>query len=287
MKYHASNSPLRIQGRRSMYSYGRNQNVRSFIAATNAALVFLFSTGIAAQAAEVKLLSAEVMRHPINVLAAEFERTTGHKLTITYDSAVKIRDLVEVGEHGDVTIIQKPIAEALAANGKVVAGSLVPLARSGIGVGVPKGAPKPDIGSFDAVKRSLLAAKVIGYPDPKRGAASGILFQHDLERLGIADKINAKLKSATPEWDEFVAQNGIEIAITQPMEILAAPGLDFVGWLPDELQDYNAFTWTAAITANAKEPQAGRALIEFLLSPAAGAIIKLKGMNPVGAPPRH
>jgi molybdate transport system substrate-binding protein len=256
-------------------------NLRSLISATNTALLLLLTPCISVHAAEVRLLSAEVMRHPINELAAEFERTTGHKLTVVYDSAVKIGSLVGSGEPSDVTIIQKPMVETLAEHGYILPGSIVSLARSGIGAAVPKGAPKPDISSIDAVKRSLLAAKQIGYPDPKRGAASGILFQRDLERLGIADQVDAKLKAVTPSWEEFVARNGIKLVITQPMEILADPGLDLVGWLPDELQDYSAFTWTAAVTANAKEPEAGRALIRFLVSPTAAAVIKRKGMNPV------
>ena len=246
--------------------------------------VLLLATGFGARAAEVRLLSAEVMRHPIKELAADFEGATGHKLVVTYESAVKIRDMVKNGEAADVAIIQRPMVSDLAEKGKVVPASVVSLARSGLGVAIPKGAATiPDISSVEAFKRSLLAARSIGYPDPKRGAASGILFERDLERLGLAGRVHAKLKSASPSWSEFIAQNELDIVITQPMEILADPGLQFIGWLPDDLQDYNAFTWAAAITTNAREPEAGKAFIEFLLSPAATAVIKRKGMNPIAA----
>ena len=250
------------------------------VAARYALLVLLLMTGVAAQAAEVRLLSAEVLRHAINELIGDFERTTGHKLTITYDSAVAIRNQIQGGEAADATINQIPVMEALAEQGKIARGTIVPLARSGIAVAVPKGTIKPDISSVDALKRSLLAAKSIAYPDPARGAASGIHFRGVIERLGIAHEVNAKAKLIKPPLAGFVAENEAEIVVTQPMEILAVPSLDLVGWLPDQLQDYAAFTWAAGVTANAKEPDAAKALIQFLSSPAAAAVIKKRGMEP-------
>jgi molybdate transport system substrate-binding protein len=254
--------------------------IRALVAAANIGLMFLLMVGIAAQAAEVKVLSAEVMKPALTELTAEFERMTSHKLTISYDSAGGIRNRVQGGEAADVAIIQKPAMETLSEQGKIARGSVVTLARSGVAVAVRKGAPKPDIGTADALKRSLLAARSIAYPDPARGAASGIHFRGVIERLGIAQEVNAKAKLMKGTLPEFAAHDEAEIAITQPMEILSEPSYDLVDWLPDALQNYNAFTWAAGVTANAKEPDTAKALIKFLSSPAAAAVIKKRGMNP-------
>lgn len=228
------------------------------------------------EAAEVRLLSAEVMRHAINELSPEFERVTGHKLTIRYDSAVAVRTRLQSGEATDVAIIQKPVVEALSAQGKIVRGTVVTLARSGLALAVRKNAPRPDISSVDAFKRALLAAESIAYSDPARGAASGIQFRGIIERLDIAQDVNAKAKLRNPA----LPRHDVELVITQPAEILAEPNLDLVGWLPDELQDYEAFSWAAGVTADAAEPDAAKTLIQFLSSPTAARIIKKGGMRP-------
>jgi len=251
--------------------------IQSLTAAAIFTLITLPTGGVdTANAAEVKLLSAEVMRHAINELSADFERTTGHKLTISYDSAKAVTDRIKSNEIADVAIIQKAAVEALSDQGKIARGTLVTLARSGLALAVRKGAPKPDLSSVEALKRSLLATKSIAYPDPRRGAASGIQFVHIIEKLGIAQEINAKAKLRSPSLPSPEA----EIVITQPAEILAEANLDLVGWLPDELQDYDAFTWVAGITANARQPDAAKALIRFLISPSAAAVIKKRGMEP-------
>jgi molybdate transport system substrate-binding protein len=236
----------------------------------------------AANAGEVKLMSAEVMRHVgLNKLGGEFERISGHKLTIIYDSAGGIGKRIQAGEIADVVIMQKPAVEAMSERGTIARESIVNLARSGLAMAVRKGAPKPDISSVDAFKRALLAAKSIAHPDPKRGAASGVYFRSVIERLGISQEVQAKAKLTQPPLAEFVAQTEFEILVTQAADILSVPSLDLVGWLPDELQDYNAFTWTAGVTANAKEPDAAKALIQFLSSPTAAAVIKKQGMEPI------
>jgi molybdate transport system substrate-binding protein len=243
--------------------------------------IAVVSAASVADAAEVTLLSAEVMKPALAELGAEFERMTGHKLTISYDSAGAVRNRVQGGEIVDVAIIQKPAVEALSERGKIARGSIVTLARSGVAVAVRKGAPKPDISSVDALKRSLLAAKSVAYPDPTRGAASGVLFRGVIERLGIAQEVNAKAKFMKTTLPDFAAQDEAEIAITQPMEILAEPSYDLVGWLPEELQDREGFTWAAGAPTSSTSAETGRALIQFLSSPTAAAIIKKRGMEPV------
>src|SRR5205823_1156966 len=148
----------------------------------------------ASHAAEITLLSAAVMKPALAELAGEFERASGHKLVVRLESAGAVRNRIQAGETADVAIIQRPVVAALVQQGRIRAGSVLILARSGIAVAVPKGAPKPDIGSVEALKRSLLAAKSISYPDPAVGHASGIQFRAVLERLGIAEQINAKAR---------------------------------------------------------------------------------------------
>jgi len=178
----------------------------------------------AAQAGEVKLLSALVMKPALTALAGDFERTSGHKLTIAYDSAGAVTKRIQSGEIADVAITQKPAVEALIKEGKIASGSNVILARSGVGAAVRQGAPQPDISSVDALKRTLLAAKSIAYPVPDAGHASGIHFLRVIERLGIAQQVNAKAKFMEGTVAEFAARDSADIVISQPMEILATPG---------------------------------------------------------------
>jgi molybdate transport system substrate-binding protein len=251
--------------------------IGSLVAAANFGFAYLLlAAAVAANAAEVKLLSAEVMRHAINELAGEFQHKTGHKLWVSYESARGVTSRIQGGEIADVVIIEKPAVETLSEQGKIVRGSIVSLGRSGLALAVRKGAPKPDISSVDALKRALLAAKSIAYPDPARGAASGVQFRRVIERLGIAQEVNAKTTFTSPS----VARTEFDIIVSQAAEILPRENQDLVGLLPDQLQDYNAFTWTAAITADAKEPNAAKALIQFLSSPTAAAVIKKRGMEP-------
>lgn len=213
-------------------------------------------------------------------LAGAFARATGHVLAIDYDSAGAIRRRVQEGDVCDAVIIQKPAIEALQRRGRIAPGSVVVLARSGIALAVPVGAPKPAVDSPDALKRTLLAARSVAYPDPARGHASGVHFERVLEQLGIAPAVRAKAKFFDGTFVDFAATDEAELAVTQPMEILAAPGYDLVGWLPPELQDDEGFTWAAGVDANAKEPEAATTLIRFLSSPAAAAVIEAKGMIP-------
>ena len=249
---------------------------RAFFAVAMAAAL----AASAADADEVKLLSAFVLKPAITDLAPEFERVSGHTLAITYESAGVVRDRIQNGEAADVAIIQKPVVDALAQQGKILAGSVVTLARSGVGVAVPAGRPKPDISSVEALKRSLLAANSIAYPDPSLGHASGIYFRGVMDRLGIAKDVDGRAKLMKASVAEFAAHDSADIVISQPMEILATPGYELVGWLPEELQDRGRFTWAAGVTAKSTSPGAARALIQFLSSPAAAAIIRKRGMEP-------
>jgi molybdate transport system substrate-binding protein len=192
-------------------------------------------------------------------------------------NAIPIR--LERGEGADVLIMVGYALGDLVKQGKVIADSRIDLTRSPIGIAVKSGAPKPDISSAEAVKRALLAAKSIAYSD----SASGVYVSTEMfAKLGIADEMKDKARKipATPVG-EIVARGDAEIGFQQIAELLPVPGVDIVGPLPADLQNITVFS--AGIATVSKEPEAGKALIKFLASPAARDTIVKSGMEPIAA----
>ena len=245
-----------------------------------ASLVFLTQAGIA-DAAEIKVLSAVAMKPALDDIARDFERRTGHRVAMAYATAGLVRDRIRDGETVDVAILPRSAFDPLLTGGKIAPGSAVSVARSLVAVAVRKGAPKPDISSPEALKRSLLAAKSIVYPDPTKGGATGIHAARVIERLGITEEMKPKT-TLTPagEYAEIVARGEAEIAIVQPMVILSVPGVELVGPLPEELQNKTDFVFMAGVGAKAKEAEVAQAFIEYLLAPDGARVIKAKGMEP-------
>lgn len=188
-----------------------------------------------------------------------------------------IPNRLQRGEPADVLIMVGDALDELIKQGKVVADSRVELARSNIGMAVRAGAPKPDISTVDALKRTLLAAKSIAYSDSASGVyLSTVLFQ----RLGIADQIKGKSRMIPAEpVGAVVARGDAEIGFQQISELLPVQGIDLVGPLPPEVQKVTVFS--AGIVTVAKEPDVGRALVKFLASPAAAPAITRSGLEPV------
>ena len=236
----------------------------------------------AADAAEIKLMSSGAMRVALVDLIPAFERATKHKVVATYGSPGAIRDRIFAGEAMDVLVFPGPGIDALAKQGKIVADSRVDLARSGMGVAVRAGAPRPDISTPEALRRTLLAAKSIVYTDPALGSPSGVHFAKVLERLGIAEEMKAKsrLHDGTSFNAELVARGEIELGVQQISEIVPVKGAELAGPLPADLQLTSVFA--IGIGTAAKERAAARELIKFLMSPAAAAAIKATGMEPAG-----
>src|SRR6201996_4605339 len=238
----------------------------------------------AADAAEVKVMISGGLTAAFKALVPEFERSTGNTVSIAYGpsmgtttNAIPVR--LARGEPADVLIMVGYALDDLVKQGKVDAGSKVELVKSPIGVAVKSGAPKPDIGSADEVKRALLQAKTVAYSD----SASGVYVSTEMfARLGIADamKNKARMIPATPVG-EIVAKGEAEIGLQQVSELKPVPGIDIVGPLPDELQKITVFS--AGIASVSKEPEAGKALIKFLASPAARAEIVNSGMDPIAS----
>lgn len=235
-----------------------------------------------AETNEIKVLSAVVMKSALDDLARDFERATGHKITLAYAPAGAVKDRIEGGEAFDLAILPRPIIGRLQTLGKIATDGTVVLARSEVSVCVRAGAPKPDISTADNLKRSLLAANSVAYSDPAKGGASGIHFARVLDRLGIAEQMKPKTKLTGPDSAEFVARGEADFCVNQAMEIKRTVGVDLVGPLPVELQNTTDFVFTGGIAANARQPGAAKAFISFLLAPQAARAIEAKGMKPGG-----
>jgi len=230
----------------------------------------------AARAQEISVLSTAAYKEVILELLPQFERASQHKVVTRFSSSPDILKRTKAGEKVDVVILASDSLDELIRSGNIVSGSRVDLAKSGIGVAVRAGAPKPDISSGDAVKRAMLAAKSVGYSGGASGAYMASLFQ----RLGIAEEIRLKSRQTSPgvPVGELVARGEAELGFHQLSELLPVAGIDIVGPLPPELQHLTVFS--CGIHVAAKEPVASRALVQFLASPGAIPVIRKNGMEP-------
>ena len=231
-----------------------------------------------AQGTEVTLIAPGGIRAAVEQLIPGFESKTGYKVKATFGSGGGTHKQVVNGESFDVPIVQPPYQDVLA-SGNVVASSETPLASVAIGVAVKKGAPKPDISTPEAVKRTLLAAKSISYPNPAGGAAAGVSFDETLKKLGISEQMQPKIKRAQGGAGAMVmAANGeVEVGLTFLSE-METPGIDIVGPLPREIS--TPTTLVGFVSSHAKDPAAAKALLVYLSSPAAAAVYKKQGMQP-------
>jgi molybdate transport system substrate-binding protein len=237
--------------------------------------LFSWEQNVAANAAEIKVLCPVAIAPITDELFPQFERASGHKLSVRYGFGPTMKREIEAGEIFDVAILSLDVDD-LIKQGKLAAGTRAVLGRTGIGVGVRQGAPKPDISTTEAFKRALLNAKSVAYS----GGASGLYFLGLLDRLGISEDMKSKLKpqpdgGASPP--RVVAKGEAEIAVTGVMIILMEPGAELIGSLPSQLQHYVIFT--GGVSASAKQPEAGRALLNFLTTPSSFAVFKAKGLE--------
>ena len=232
---------------------------------------------VGARASEITVWAQRAIATVLAEVGPKFEQQTGHKLKVTYDLTANFVRRMDAGEAFDILVSAAPeLIDGLVQRGKIIADTRTALVRSGIGMEVRAGAPKPDISSVDAFKRALLNAKSIGYLPTGSGAYLAGL----LERLGIADAIKAKV--TRPETDivsEMVAKGELEIGMVVITQILTTPGVDFVGPLPPELQHYIEFI--AGVSANSKAHPAAMELLRFLKGPIAIPVIRSQGMEPL------
>ncbi len=229
-----------------------------------------------AGAADIKVLSTQATEEAYRELMPQFEKTSGHKVTTVFTGTLDANKRLAAGETYDLLIMSGPSIDEHIKGGKVVAGSRVDIAKSGVGVGVKAGAPKPDIGTTEALKKTLLAAKSIGYSTGPSGNYVIGLFQ----RMGVADEIKGKLKQ-TPTGvfvGSIIASGEAEIGFQQVSELSHFAGVDYVGPLPADVQQFTMFA--SGIVAGTKEAEAAKALVKFITAPAAAAAFKKRGMEP-------
>ena len=236
-------------------------------------------TAATVHADEITLVAPGGIRAAIVKLLPDFEKKTGHKVTPTFGSGLGTKRLVASGDPFDLPIVQPPYPDVLA-SGHVLVSSATPLATVAVGVAVRSGDRKPDISTADAVRRMLLGAKFIAYPNGASGAAAGVSFDDTLARLGIAEQMKPKIKLAQGGAGAMaaLAKGEVDIGLTFISEIITEPGVELVGPLPSEISTPTALV--GFVSAHARAPEAVKALLAFLSSPDAAAVYRACGMQP-------
>jgi molybdate transport system substrate-binding protein len=257
--------------------------IRTFRLIVGCAALLVAHTGFA-PAAEIKVFSTIGVQSALEEMAPQFEKTSGHKLNISWATAAILVKRVQAGESADLMVLTKQSLDALTKDNKASAGPDAAFASSGIAMVVKKGAPKPDISTPDAFKQALLNAKTIAYSDPTHGGASGVYLAKLLERMGIAEQMKAKTRHPPPSGNSavLVVNGEADLAIQQEPEVICVAGVDLVGPLPPEVN--NITVYAAGVGAGSQQMEAANALIKFLHTPEAQAVFKAKGLKPADGP---
>ena len=228
------------------------------------------------ESAALRIFTSNSTRGVLSELVPQFEQTTGTRVDVSYDPALVMLKRIDAGESADLAMLGQAAIDALAASRKIAPDSRRTIARCGVGIGVAAGTPKPDVSSVEAFKAALLAAKSVAHTT---SGASGIHFTKLLKRLGIEDEIVPK--AVTNEGGligELVVRGEAEVAIQQIPELMAVPGLELVGPLPQELQSISVLA--AGIFATSRQGNAARAFLDFLATPASMRVFRAKGLEP-------
>jgi molybdate transport system substrate-binding protein len=260
--------------------------VRQSVAATFSALASVaFSTSLlvaaaasAAHADEITLLGPVSLRLVLPEVLPHFEKSSEHKVTVGYATLGAIAKRMSEGEAVDVVMVSPAQIEQLQKEGRLLAGSGAEIARVGFAVFVKNGASKPDVGSLDALKRTLLAAKSIVLGDPAAGGGAGVYTAELMQRLGLAEDIKARtelVKSGT-EVAETVAKGGAEIGIGVASDAAIVPGLD-ASPLPTGAQSYSVYV--AGVGSGSAHVDAAKALMAYLASPAVKQVLGANGFE--------
>jgi molybdate transport system substrate-binding protein len=241
----------------------------------SAAMCCLLMSSIV-QAAEIKLLASSAVKDTFLELIPQFEKSSGHKVATTWGGTVDIKKRLAAGEVFDLVIVGAPVIDENIKEGRMVTGSRVDFASSGVGMAVKAGAPKPDISSGVAVKKALLAAKMVAYST----GSSGSYVQRLFDKLGIADQMKDKSKQTVSprRVADYIAKDEADLGFQQVSELVHEVGIEFLGPLPADIQNVTVFSSGIPTGLNASE--ATKALQVFLTSPAAAPVIRKNGMEP-------
>ena len=254
-----------------MHALGGNMKLKFVLVGA----VSLFQFNIA-WATEITVLAVGPTKEVIVELVPQFEKNSGHKVATTWTGTANIKKRIAAGEIYDLVIVGGPEIDAFSQQGKVVPGSRVDLMKSGVGAAVRAGAPKPDIGSSEGLKKTLLAAKSIGYSS----GPSGDHVVSLIERMGIADQVKLKMKQVPSgtRVSTMIESGEAEIGFQQISELINEKGIDYLGPLPSDVQKITVFS--AGLHTGAKEPEAAKAMLKALTGPEAATVIKQRGMDP-------
>ena len=253
--------------------------IRTWTAVAITGLSLVANSSIAGSA-EIRLFSPLAMKGAMPEVVAQFEKSSPHKVNVEYGTVGALFDRLQKDEGADVAIVSGARMEDLLKQGKIVAGSRADIAKVGIGLFVQAGAPKPDIASVDAFRRTLLVAKSVSYGDPAAGGVSGVHMAGLVDRLGIAADMKPKTRlfANSQAVLEAVARGEAEIGIGLTSDVALQAGVDPVGALPGEVQSFTLYA--AGIPASSKQVDAGKAFIQFLSSPIGRAVLNAKGFEP-------
>jgi len=253
-----------------------NKHGAWFIALLAVAFAILEAASPGAHAADINVFVSGAARRAYETLVPQFERVSGHTLVNQYGLPPDLIKKMEAGEPFDVIILSYDV-EGLVKQGKLTADSRTVFGRSGVGVAVRQGAPKPDFSTVEAFKRSLLNAKAIATSGE---GTSGRYVASLLERLGIADQVKPKIRSGgVGESARLVSRGEVDFVVSGLPPLLGTPNIEWLGYIPAEIQSWVVFS--GGLNINAKEPVAGRALLNFLTTPAAVSVFKENGIDPV------
>jgi molybdate transport system substrate-binding protein len=233
----------------------------------------LFAVG--ARAAELKVSASTAVKSVLEQLGPQFEKTSGNRLTFSFGPAATLKEKIDQGGAFDVAILTAPLTDALIKTSKVDPATRTTIARAGLGVSVRAGAAKPDVSTDEGLKHTLLNAKSIGYNGV---GASRIGNEAMLRKLGLTDAVQSKIKLLDVSAPVAVAKGEVEIGLGPVSEILPIKGVQLAGPFPTDLQSYLVFS--AGVATGSENAEAAKALIKFLASPAAAAVLKAKGMQP-------
>ena len=244
-----------------------------------AVATLLIATGTG-DAAEINAFISTAIKSATDELLPPFERANGHTIRASYAPSGALLPRFNRGEPVDVFLTDATAIDELIKQGKIVGGR-IDLARTGIGIAVRRGAPKPDVSSPEALKRALLAAKTVGHASPAGGSITGGHIMRMFEKLGIADQVTPKTKLSmggpNSRVSVLVSSGEAEIGLQQASELLDNPEVEMIGMLPPELQLITVYS--GGVTASAKQPEAAKALIGVLAAPDAAPIFKAKGLG--------
>ncbi len=242
------------------------------------ALVFAsVLTGMSlSRAAEIKLIAANAVKASVLEIIANFEKSSGHKVVAVWSGTDAIAKRVDSGEVFDVVVIAAQNVDKLAQEGKVIAGSKTDFAKSGVGVAVRSGLPRPDVSSSEAVKRAVLGAGSVAYSS----GPSGYYLVELFKKLGIFDQIKDKIRQppSGAQVGELVARGEADLGFQQISELINVKGIDYLGPLPPEIQ--NITVYSAGLLTASPAPDAAKAFIRLLAAPESAAPIKKIGMDP-------